>query len=404
VARVRLGYTITSYPPAIGGAQFHAHMLARHIGADFDVRVASFWSRQRTDWLRGTTIFAPKRTRDYEIDGVPVTRIGLSRSERLGLLPPVLGYILWHRRAVQRIAETLVPHLRAVVKDARLIHNFRIGREPLTYASSMLAREMDVPFVLTPFHHPRWSSRFYAVYHDLYRSADAVLALTEAERQVLAGLGVAEDRIRVIGHGPILAEESDAERFRHRLPGIGPIVLFLGQKFAYKGLTALLEAAPMVWRSHPSARFAFIGPRTRASDRELGRATDARIVEMDSISLQEKTDAIAACDLLCVPSSQESFGGVYVEAWALGKPVIAADTPATRELIDQGVNGLLVSQDSRSIADAITRLLDDPVSAAAMGARGRKKVEQRFTWTMVAQRVASAYEELVGRDRRLTEV
>jgi glycosyltransferase involved in cell wall biosynthesis len=404
VARVRLGYTITSYPPAIGGAQLHAHMLARHIGDDFDVRVASFWSRQRTDWLRGTTIFAPKGSRDYEIDGVPVTRIGLSRSERLGLLPPVLGYILWHRRAVQCIAETLVPHLRAVVGGARLIHNFRIGREPLTYASSMLAREMGVPFVLTPFHHPRWGSRFYGVYHDLYRSADVVLALTEAERQVLAGLGVDDDRIRVVGHGPILAEDSDAERFRHRLPGNGPIVLFLGQKFGYKGLTALLEAAPLVWKQHPTARFAFIGPRTPASDREFGRAANPRIIEMDAVSLQEKTDALAACDLLCVPSSQESFGGVYVEAWALGKPVIAADTPATRELIDHGVNGLLVSQESGSIAEGITRLLDDPVSAAALGARGREKVEQQFTWPMVAQRVASAYAEVVGRDRIVAEV
>jgi glycosyltransferase involved in cell wall biosynthesis len=371
-------------------------MLARHLDADFDIRVASFWSRQRTDWLRGTTVFAPKDSRDYVIDGVAVTRIGLSRSERLGLLAPVLGYILWHRRAVQRIAETLVPHLRAVIGDARLIHNFRIGREPLTYASSMLAREMGVPFVLTPFHHPRWSSRFYAVYHDVYRSADAVLALTEAERQVLTGLGVAEDRIRVVGHGPILAEESDAERFRHRLRQGGPTVLFLGQKFAYKGLTALLEAAPLVWKRHPAACFIFIGPRTPASDREFGRAADSRIVEMDAVSLQEKTDALAACDLLCVPSSQESFGGVYVEAWALGKPVVAADTPATRELIDQGVDGLLVSQDSRSIAEAITQLLDDPVSAAAMGAHGREKVEQRFKWPLVAQRVASVYEELVG--------
>jgi hypothetical protein len=46
----------------------------------------------------------------------------------------------------------------------------------------VLARDMGIPFVLTPFHHPRWSSWLFRVYHELYRSADAVLALTEAER------------------------------------------------------------------------------------------------------------------------------------------------------------------------------------------------------------------------------
>jgi glycosyltransferase involved in cell wall biosynthesis len=404
VARVRLGYTITSYPPAIGGAQFHAHMLARQLTDRFDVRVACFWSRQRTDWLRGTTVRAPGRSRDYDIDGIPVTRIGLSRRERLRLLPPMLGYIVWHRRAVQRIAETLAPHLRPVIEGAGLVHNFRIGREPLTYASAMLAREMGVPFVLTPFHHPRWSSRLYAVYHDLYRSADAVLALTEAERQVLVGLGVARERISVVGHGPVLAETGDAARFRQHLGANGPVVLFLGQKFAYKGLSALLEAAPLVWKSHPSACFAFVGPRTRASTRMFSRSSDPRIVEMDAVSLEEKTDALAGCDLLCVPSSQESFGGVYVEAWAMGKPVVAVDTPATRELIDRGQDGLLVAQDSRSIAEAITRLLDDPALAGRMGSAGRAKVEQRFQWPIVAERVAAVYQDLTARHGAVAEV
>jgi glycosyltransferase involved in cell wall biosynthesis len=404
VVCVRLGYTITSYPPAIGGAQFHAHMLARQLSGEHDVRVASFWSRQRTDWLRGTTVFAPAGSHDYVIDGVRVTRIGLSRSERLGLLPPMLGYLLWHRRAVRQIAATLVPHLRSIVEEARLIHNFRIGREPLTYASAMLAREMGVPFVLTPFHHPRWSNRLYAVYHELYRTADAVMALTEAERQVLIGLGVDQQRISVVGHGPVLADESDGARFRSRLGADGPIVLFLGQKFPYKGLAALLQSAPLVWKSHPAARFAFIGPRTRTSARLFGRTADSRIIELDAVSVQDKTDALAACELLCVPSTQESFGGVYVEAWALGKPVIAADTPATRELIDPGQDGLVVAPDARSIATAIMLLLDDPALATRMGERGREKVHEQFLWPAVAQRVASTYHSLTSRHGAMAEV
>jgi glycosyltransferase involved in cell wall biosynthesis len=132
--------------------------------------------------------------------------------------------------------------------------------------------------------------------------------------------------------------------------------------------------------------------------------SDPRIVEMDAVSLEEKTDALAGCDLLCVPSSQESFGGVYVEAWALGKPVIAVDTPATRELIDSGHDGLVVTQDSRSVAEAIARLLDDPAVAARMGSAGKEKVQQQFQWPIVAQRVAAVYQELTTRYGTVAEV
>ncbi|HEX3245470.1 MAG TPA: glycosyltransferase family 4 protein [Chloroflexota bacterium] len=401
---MRLGYTITSYLPAIGGAQLHAHMLARELSSDFDVRVASMWSRHRTDWLRGTTLSGPLASRDYEIDGVQVTRLGLSRAERTGLLPSVLGYVLWQRMAVRRIGRTLLPHLRAVLDGAQLVHNFRIGREPLTYASAMLARELGIPFVLTPFHHPRWTSWLFRVYHELYRSADAVLALTEAERHVLIGLGVSAERISVVGHGPVLDEDPRADRFRSQEGIDGPIVLFLGQKFAYKGLNALLEAAPLVWRTHPSARFVFIGPRTPASNRLFRRVADPRIIEMDAVSLEVKTDALAACSLLCVPSAQESFGGVYVEAWSLGKPVIAADIPATRELIHHGEDGLVVSQDAPSLAEAIALLLDDSALATTLGQRGRDKVNERYRWPAVASRVAAVYQALLSRHGTVAEV
>ncbi len=402
--RVRLGYTITSYPPAIGGAQLHAHMLARELSDDFDVRVASMWSKHRTDWLRGTTIFAPKTSRSYEIDGISVTRMGLALGERATLIPSVLGFPLWQRRAVKRIAEIFLPHLRPALEGSGLIHNFRIGREPLTYASMMLAREMGIPFLLTPFHHPRWSSWLHGIYHDLYRMADGVLALTEAERQVLIGLGVAAERIAVVGHGPVLASEAHGDRFRSRTGIQGPMVLFLGQKFGYKGLDALLDAAPIVWMKHPSTRFVFIGPRTRASSRLFESASDPRILEMDAVSLEEKTDALDACNVLCVPSTQESFGGVYVEAWALGKPVIAADTPATKELIDHGQNGLIVSQDPRSVAESINLLLDDAAFARTLGRRGRDKVDEQFRWPLVAKRVSSAYERLLNKCESVAEV
>jgi glycosyltransferase involved in cell wall biosynthesis len=92
---------------------------------------------------------------------------------------------------------------------------------------------------------------------------------------------------------------------------------------------------------------------------------------LGKVDLQTNTNAIAASTHLCVPSTQESFGGVYVEAWSFGKPVIGCNIPAVAEIITDGVNGYLVSQSLKQIGDRICHLLLNPTQATAMGAAGQ---------------------------------
>lgn len=394
---MRIGFTITSYPPAIGGAQIHLHELARHLQPSSEVRVATLWSSQRTDWLLGTTIRAPSTEERYELDGVAVLRLGFDLSERMRLVPGALAYPFAQGTAVHYLAQQYLPRLMSALEGCSLVHNVRVGREPLSYASLLAARRFGVPFVFSPLHHPRWQGWLYRVYLALYRQADGVLALTNAERATLVQLGVQPERIYVTGVGPVLAPSADGERFRQRYGLEGSIILFLGQKYAYKGLEQILEAAPIIWQQHPNARFVFLGPRTAVSRKLFARHQDGRILELDAVPLQEKTDALAACSVLCVPSSQESFGGVYPEAWALGKPVIAADIPATREVIAHGQDGLLVAQQPGSIAEALGTLLDDPALCTRLGERGRAKVEERYRWDIIAQRTLDAYQAILRR-------
>jgi glycosyltransferase involved in cell wall biosynthesis len=209
---------------------------------------------------------------------------------------------------------------------------------------------------------------------------------------------VAEQRVFVTGMGPILAPSSDPQRFRqaHGL-GDAPIVVFVGQKYAYKGLSAILSSAPAVWRHRPETWFVFVGPRTNYSRSLFKQVTDRRVIELDAVSLQDKTDAMAACTVLCVPSVQESFGGVYTEAWSLRKPVIGTDIPAVREVVSDGWDGLLVRQEAANIADGLIQLLDNPTLADEMGQRGRGKVEARFSWPRLAALTESVYESVLGR-------
>lgn len=392
---MRICYTLTAYPPALGGAQLHFHALARALAPAHDVQVIAHWRTNRTDWLLGTTVLAPWNPRPYQIDGIPVSPLRLSLADRLLLAPlAAINYPL-KEFALPGIARILERRLAPLCGRPDIIHNGRIGREGISYASWRLARKLEVPFVFTPVHHPRWVGWFYRAYIRLYREADAVIALTHAERETLVALGVAEERIHITGTGPILSARYDAGAFRARHGIYGPMVLFIGQKFGYKNYEAVLAAAPMAWARWPDARFVFIGPRTRHSARVFAACADSRIVELGAVGLEEKTSALAACDVFCMPSSQESFGGVFVEAWMMGKPVIGGDVPAVREVISDGADGFVVRPDPAQIADRICALLSDSAMAQRMGKAGRQKALANFTWDKLAAKTLAVYEGLL---------
>ncbi|MGF1570318.1 MAG: glycosyltransferase family 4 protein [Nodosilinea sp.] len=391
---MNLLFTLTAYPPYIGGAQLHQHLLAQHLQSNHAIQVATFWDANRTDWLLGTTLKAHGRPYDYTVDGVAVHRLGFSGSDKLRLAPWLPLYYPWMAAALPPIADVIAQSLRPLAQTSDLIHNVRIGREGLTYASLQVARQRHIPFVFTPVHHPRWVGWRYREYLKLYRQADAVIALTQAEKRILASLGVAEKRIHVTGHGPVLAPQADPEGFRKTYGLTGPVILFLGQHYPYKGFRQVLEATAAVWAQHPDAQFVFIGPPVKTSEAVFGEFADRRIHRLGAVSLQEKTDALAACDLLCVPSSQESFGGVYTEAWSFQKPVIGCNIPAVAEVVSDGQDGYLIEQAAGPIADRISYLLSHPTEAARLGAAGYGKVQQRYSWPRLAQKTLAVYQDL----------
>ena len=391
-------YTTTSYPPAIGGAQFHTHQIARRLAERHAVQVATLWDHNRTDWLQGTTLNAPAKPKFYTIDGIPVNLITLTRAERRTVRPWVWSYYALKPLAIRHIAKHFVPKIGAFATHANIIHAVRIGREPLSYASLQVARKLDVPFVFVPYHHPRWVGWNYRAYIKLYRQADALIAMTETERGTLIDLGVRPERVFVTGNGPNLADEAHPTDFRRQLgiPAEVPLVLFLGQKYRYKGFQHLAQAAPLVWNKYPETRFLFIGPHTHFSQKVFAKFQDPRLIELGAVDLQTKTDALAACTLLCLPSTQESFGGVLTEAWSFGKPVIGANIPAISEVIDNGENGFVTPPTAPELAERITFLVSNPTLADQLGTAGKFKTEHVYNWGELAQKTERVYTMLLN--------
>ena len=109
------------------------------------------------------------------------------------------------------------------------------------------------------------------------------------------------------------------------------------------------------------------------------------------VSEEAKAEAYARTTILAMPSRHETFGQTYLEAWSAWRPVIAGDIPPLREVVRDGVDGLVVAQEPGAIARAILALLCDPVRARRMAEAGRLKVQEQWTWDRVAERTERAY-------------
>jgi glycosyltransferase involved in cell wall biosynthesis len=387
-------YVTNVYPPAIGGTQLHLHALAKEIKmADNQVHVITFTSRFRNDWLRLSTIFSEEE-KHYVYEGIDVSQIGFSNMTRLRMLPWALSYYGLISPAVRKLSGYMLPYVENLAGVPSLVHATRNGREFLARASLNFARKRNIPFVLTTNHHTRWKGFLYREYKKIYREADALFALTEAEKRTLVDqCGVREDRVHVTGVGPLLSEKYSAEEFRVRFGLKDRFVLFLGRQCRYKGIKEILDASPLVWQSYPETQFVFVGPHTDDSRRLFKAVHDPRIVNLGPLDIETKTSAIAACDFLCMPSTQESFGGVYVEAWSLRKPVIGSRIGPIVSLLDDGRDGLLSSQNPGELAEAMLYLLSNPEKCSEMGSAGWEKVQEKYTWKQLAKKTTAVYEK-----------
>lgn len=168
-------------------------------------------------------------------------------------------------------------------------------------------------------------------------------------------------------------------------------------------LLRAMVALPPRWRQ-VRLHIVGVGPewlRLRALARQLGLTGRGQF--LGHVSRAHLAAEYRQCALFCLPSRQEGFGIVYLEAMAAGKAVVACRAAAVPELVDHGVTGLLVAPgDSTALAAALTDLLDDPARRADFGAAGRERAA-RYDAPAVARRfldIAEETRELTDRGRR----
>jgi phosphatidylinositol alpha-mannosyltransferase len=189
-----------------------------------------------------------------------------------------------------------------------------------------------------------------------------------------------------VGELPAQARERDADaRFR---------LAFVGQAVERKGLPILLRAFEAL-REHVPAEIVIVG--AGAEDIEPLVFDPRGVTVLGKVSDAERTEALAAADVLCAPSlGGESFGMVLTEAFAAGTPVVASDIPGYRDVVRDGVDGVLVPRgDATVLAETLRDLALAPERRAAM-ARAAREHADRYAWPTVAAEVLDAYEDAIA--------
>ena len=186
---------------------------------------------------------------------------------------------------------------------------------------------------------------------------------------------------------------------RYGIAPMAPTIFCPGRMTLQKGMDMLVEAVPMVLASYPEAKFIISGsgPEKDAVVRrayEVGAAH--AVVFLDTLPRWQYLDLMRAVDIVAVPSRNEPFGIVVLEAWAAGKPVVATLAGGPREFIWHNVNGFLVNTDSGGLAHGIGSLLADHNHCRALGANGRKAVEDKFNWDTIAGYTEGVYQVALG--------
>jgi glycosyltransferase involved in cell wall biosynthesis len=423
-------YLLPVYWPAIGGCELHTHELVKRLSKRHHIRVITQITRQEDKpeglWW-GTLVRALPKRSAYRDHWARIIPLHMKLLERVFLYP----FIRWCRvsdhlsmSATQLVfARKVYPYM----KGTHLVHCIHNGASFYAYTGLLWAKQHHVPFIFTPLLHSHLAIKdarrrrnkmadslnpifkpgtIHSLvspcnYHDRYWlkacfEADALITLTDFERNCLIAEGIPAKKIHEVGVGPVISNRYDGRSFRkiHEI-GQESMILFLGRKHESKGVEEVLKSTRLVWDQHPDAHFVFIGPKEGKANEFFQQYTDKRIIEMGKVDLEKKTSAIDACDILCMPSMHEALGGVFLEAWALGKPVIAGDTPPVRELLGGGEGGFLVDLNPDEIAEKIVLLLRDMGLRRKMGTWGQKKVAARYSWEFIAERVEDIYQDLL---------
>jgi L-malate glycosyltransferase len=290
----------------------------------------------------------------------------------------------------------VVRRLRPDVVHAHDPHGIAMAALALSFAGGkpapVLVASRRVDFHLKGNSLSRWK----------YRQVDCFVAASEAIRRMLVTDGVPASRTVTVHEGidvdhvaavpPINVHE--AFWLPHHAPFVGNVAALV----PHKGQRHLIEAAHLVVRQIPDARFVVLGEGELRE--QLERQVRDHHLEKHVLLPGFRTDVLGCIkgfDLFAMSSVTEGLGTSLLDAMACSKAVVATDTGGIPEVVEQQVTGLVVPpRNHEAMAAAIVSLLTDEAVRRRMGDAGLARVKARFTVDRMVAETAAVYERVAG--------
>ncbi len=304
---------------------------------------------------------------------------------RIEVLHTNLSRADWVGRLAGRLAGTPV-----IVSSIRNLHR-EMYRGEYGGAVAVLASRLD-----------RWTGRW----------ADVLIALSEDVKDRLLSEGFPVQQIVLIPNSVDLDGLREIERdprTKQQLLNVPESATVVGTVAVFKeqkGYPYLIEAAGCIRRTRPDVYFLIVGSGPKAL--EIHRQIADRGLESAFVCVGQQVDVrpyLAAMDVFALPSLWEGMPRAMMEAMAAGIPVVGTNVSGIRDLIEDGVTGLLVpAGDASSLAEAIMSMLADPIRAREYGEAARRRVQERHSASASALRHAELYADLLERTQRPSAV
>ena len=285
-------------------------------------------------------------------------------------------------------------------RPVKLVH----ANEPHALTSAWLARvHRVVPLIVSRRIALPLPAGVFAL--SRYRAAARVIGVSRFVEQSVLRSGLPAARVALIYDGvrippEISPAERDAARGPLGLSGNVPCIANVAAFLPEKGHALLLDAFAKLRAEFPTSRLLLRGDGPELPNT---RALAGRLQLLDAVKILPPEFALetlfAATDVFAFPSLEEPLGSALLAAMAHGLPVVAVARGGIPEIVEDGKNGLLVTNlDSGSLASAVARLLSHPEEAKTLGKAGRETVTSRFSASHMVEETLRLYEHLVSRD------
>ncbi|MBC7721738.1 MAG: glycosyltransferase family 4 protein [Pedobacter sp.] len=233
------------------------------------------------------------------------------------------------------------------------------------------------------------------------KAADYYIANTEFEKIRLVNLGVDTNNIEVIGCGvePLEYQNGNRTIIRQKLNIADDEILigFVGRQVPFKNIDVLIEAVQQARLTNKKIKLLIAGAYSSYTKHieeviKVINQPSPSVYLITDISEEVKVNIFHAIDVFVSASDSESFGIIFVEAWACKKPIIATNIGAIRSLVSDDVDGLLVApKNTYMLGQAIIKLANNSQLRERLGNNGYKKMITNYTWDVVTAKYRNVY-------------